>query len=633
MAKERGFPDKTVLVGISNFKSLLVSGTDIHQRDEKGRTALFRVCRVGQFEKARLLLAAGADPNATDNNGEAPLQVAARYGHLACVSALLQGGAAINYCPPPSIRDRANDPYFDYSESALCSAVRKSPPAARLLLESGADPNTVTERKKYPLLAAIFRDDTDLVRLLLLHGALLKITDEHGRTPLHYAMQSREPNLIKVLLEAGADPDVKDGRGEPPIFEAVCRNGSANLLALRALLISKPNLSVRDPVHDMTPLELAIEIGENEAAKLIREAGAPAPRPKSDLNELDGILIENSAEKLWPQHKAFEADEEAILVIQDDGDGGLVGTAEDEDTIRRARQCVPSLLSCEGWRISRAHWRLLGAADKIQSLIRMAYFARGYLNRPTGSELEDGPEILGESYNTAVERFISEGLLRSAATAEAVASAFTTSELKVLLKQNNLRSTGSKLQLALLLCGSLPLKNFAHRIETSGGYYELTESGRQAVSAYPNYLAEVDLTLRNQILTSLADREIDKAVQSARILHLLLCRSMVRSTGHTDQLDASHLAVARAMLSSRLPFWLSGDAAWETRLRTILSAHALCSDSRDTWLTWDSAFDPPKTPKCKEVPLHELVIHLSRNGHSYSVWEWESELDPQENSD
>src|SRR5690606_22166741 len=98
-------------------RSLLEQNANVNEVDKDGRTALFRVARVGKLETLHLLLEFGANPNLTDEKDEAPLQAAARYGHLECVEALLAAGADVNHCPNPE--------KTDYSETALCSAARK----------------------------------------------------------------------------------------------------------------------------------------------------------------------------------------------------------------------------------------------------------------------------------------------------------------------------------------------------------------------------------------------------------------------------------------------------------------------------------------------------------------------------
>jgi ankyrin repeat protein len=210
MSLSKTFPDAAVLGKTQKLQELLQAGANVHEVDSKGRTALFRTCRQGQAEKVIILLAAGADPNAIDHKGEAPLQVAARYGHLDCIRVLLNAGANINYCPPASLTD--------YSESALCSAVRKSPDAAHLLLASGADPNVVTDAKNYPLFSAIHSGNFELISALLTHHALVAVSNESGETPLHHAMQSGNAQAVAELLKAGADLNAKDERGDTPIF-------------------------------------------------------------------------------------------------------------------------------------------------------------------------------------------------------------------------------------------------------------------------------------------------------------------------------------------------------------------------------------------------------------------------------
>jgi ankyrin repeat protein len=83
------FPDIAMSVGARKLSDLISMGADLEQKDAKGRTALFRVSRVGNLEKVNALINAGADQNVSDTTyGEAPLQRAARGGYLDCVRAL-----------------------------------------------------------------------------------------------------------------------------------------------------------------------------------------------------------------------------------------------------------------------------------------------------------------------------------------------------------------------------------------------------------------------------------------------------------------------------------------------------------------------------------------------------------------
>lgn len=594
--------------GIPRFRALLAAGADIHERDQKGRTALFRVCRVGQTEKVLMLLAAGADPNTTDLKGEAPLQAAARYGNLDCVRALLQAGAALNYCPPPAVIDANN--HFDYSESALCSAARKSPPAAQLLLELGADPNAVTQSKKYPLLAAIFAGNEEVVRLLLKHGAALKITDEQGRTPLHYAVSTPKPDMIKLLVEAGADPNVKGGWGEPPIFAAIGGNESANLPALRQLLAAKPDLSVRNSVQDMTPLEWAIEVGEKEAAKLLREAGSPPPRPGEEEGGSVTITINledfEEAEGLEESDGGENGETDWRSSMEPVDEAALLPTAQDTEWACQADRDVPSLLIGLGHRVSKPHWELLRHAENPLPLIRMAYFSRGFFNRPAGKELEDWKKVLGETYESAAEHFVAQGFLKNVTGPRAIQLAFSQGELSALAKHSQVKVSGTKAELAERLFSALGEGPFAERLRAMGGFFELTPSGAQEASQFDAHRGTLETQKRREVISALGAQDFLGAAKGARILALL--KNSVR--GVEVNTKAEDIAQARFIRSCSLPPSLHFTPGSETNYLAVAAADVLFRGSGDDWASWDPAIEPPKTNLGKAVKLYVFSAAL-----------------------
>ena len=294
----RSLPHTAVRASLSTIRALLDSGADVHERDENGRTALFRTCRIGQTEKACMLLAAGSDPNATDMKGEAPLQSAARYGHIECVEALLRAGAVIDYCPPPSVTD--------YSETALCSAVRKCPEIARLLLSRGADPNWVSEAKNYPLFCAIQHPCPDLVELLIQHKAEVGVRNLRNESALHLAMRTGNAAIIKTLLKAGADSNAMNDDGESPIFPALY-TGDVTLPAVQEWLKSGPDLTLRSTNGERTALEEALAQDAKEIAAALVQAGAPPARIVEDISEgifltFDDLVSDNDLQQMLQDH-------------------------------------------------------------------------------------------------------------------------------------------------------------------------------------------------------------------------------------------------------------------------------------------------------------------------------------------
>ena len=588
MSRPKTFPDLAAICGRQKVKDLLAAGANVHEVDQNGRSALARICRLGQTEKMEVLFAAGADPNAIDFEGEAPLQSAARHGHIECVRVLLAHGADINHCPTP-----AQSP--NYSESALCSAVRKCPEAAQLLLEAGADPNLVTRSERYPLPFAISANNAELVRELLRYRASVDITDNNGRTPLHCAVTAGSLDIIQVLLELGANPNAKDGQNVTPVFLAVNGPKPLNIPMLRLLLTAKPDLSLQNSWKKVTALEQAVADEQSEIAELLREAGSPPAREeKPDSNEIsvaveidfaDDITEEDLDDGSEPDDSVEEeADEIITLPRVIEGDKALARSLPQEKSV---------LLGDLGWRMSSPHWEMLVSAQKPVPLSRMAYFARGRFNAPAGKELADGPTVLGERYASAADRFVAEGLLQCIQGAEEITLIFSEAELKSMARDKSLQSSGIKSKLAALLHQSLPPESFQARIDSIGGIFQLTEAGRNALERRKEHFLRIEEQQRKQIIEALEEQDLATAVKIARGLKCLLARRPSRK----DSLTPEEVATARTLLMLVIPQWLQFDAARQGRLRAILAAQGLCDEWNAEWSTWDKSFITPLRPR------------------------------------
>jgi ankyrin repeat protein len=616
MSRPKTFPDLAAICGRQKVKDLLAAGANVHEVDQNGRSALARICRLGQTEKMDILFVAGADPNAIDHEGEAPLQSAARHGHLKCVRALLANGADINHCPTP-----AQSP--NYSESALCSAVRKCPEAAQLLLEAGSDPNLATGSKRYPLLFAISANNAELVRELLRYRASVGITDNNGRTPLHCAVKVGSLDIIQVLLELGANPNAKDGQNVTPVFLAVNGPKPLNIPMLRLLLTAKPDLSLQNSWKKVTALEQAVADKQSEIAELLRQAGSPPAREeKRDSNEIsvaveidfaDDITEEDLDDGSEPDDSEEESDEVITLPQVTEGDKALARSLPQEKS---------DLLGDLGWRMSSPPWEMLVGAQKPVPLGRMAYFARGRFNAPAGKELADGPTVLGERYASAADRFVAEGLLQRIQGVEEITLIFSEAELKSMARDKSLQSRGIKSKLAALLHQSLPPESFQARSDSIGGIFQLTEAGRNALERRKEHFLRIEEQQRKQIVEGLEEQDLATAVKIARGLNCLLARRPSRK----DSLTPEQVATARTMLMLIIPQWLQFDAARQGRLRAILAAQRLCDEWNAEWSTWDKSFITPTTPKGKPVPLRQLLLYILEQGRSFHGWDWEQDL-------
>lgn len=167
------------------LKAILRGAAHANTPGARGRTPLHRSAREGRVDDLKVLLEHGGDVHLADDTGEQPLQMAARKCHLECVRLLVQAGADLNHTPAPE--------KTEYSESALCSVVRKgwrreALPVLEELLRDGADPNAASSGKRFPLHEAAGWGNLEMVRALLVAGAKLDVFDHTGWLPLHRAL-------------------------------------------------------------------------------------------------------------------------------------------------------------------------------------------------------------------------------------------------------------------------------------------------------------------------------------------------------------------------------------------------------------------------------------------------------------
>ncbi len=284
-----------------------------------GRTALhMAVDRWKSMEFTELLLAHGADPNKADLHGVTPYALAMRLGRSDIAARLREAGARDELAP----RDR----YV-----AACAAGDRA--AADAIL--AADPtlrDSLRIADHWVLAEAAKAGRLDAVALMLDMGFDLR-QGQHGYTPLHWAAFHGHSAVVELLLERGADPSLRDphyhsaawGWAEHSGHEALgirlLRAGAerGSLIAavalddgerVDALLAADPAAAARSdgwlsPLHvaaamgrlalmerlvaagavldapggdGMTPLERALDQGQDEAAAWLRARGAAEPR-------------------------------------------------------------------------------------------------------------------------------------------------------------------------------------------------------------------------------------------------------------------------------------------------------------------------------------------------------------------
>jgi len=133
------------------------------------------------------------------------------------------------------------------------------------------------------LLIALRQERPELAKKMIEHGADVNATKWKKWAPVHEAISRKNYEMTKYLLEKGADPSKYNSKS---LFVALDRKDN-KILKLLLEHKTKPDVT-RDhnfTSDDLTPLRLAIFLENNEAVKLLLEAGAdPDFRPKDKTN-------------------------------------------------------------------------------------------------------------------------------------------------------------------------------------------------------------------------------------------------------------------------------------------------------------------------------------------------------------
>jgi ankyrin repeat protein len=320
VAREQGFRSWP------RFRTFIVQS----RLDDPGRVAAFIDAAVSDLRRAEELLAAhpgvargGFYVDLVLGNWRAVDQTLAAAPALARV-----GGGPQNYSPLA---------YACFSRFAArgCPRAADLAETARVLLQSGADPNASIISEGYPdnplscLYAATgLNNNSALARVLLEAGAnpddgeslyhsiehpdleCVKLLLSHGAKPggtnaLNHMLDREDLAGVHLLLAGGADPNEKNHRGETALHWALWRGRSAAVVG--ALLDAGANPD--PPRHDgCTPYALAVRSGETAIAALLGARGAstdasPLDRllgacATADAQELDRLAANQPAAKL-----------------------------------------------------------------------------------------------------------------------------------------------------------------------------------------------------------------------------------------------------------------------------------------------------------------------------------------------
>ena len=221
----------------STVSTLVQRGADVNAAAPDGATALHWAAHRDDLVSADLLIAAGADADATNDYGVSPLSLAAENGSAAMADLLVAAGADVNAWLPSG-------------ETVLMTASRTGNASVlTTLLQNGADPNAAEKTKgQTALMWALAERQLPAARTLIDHGADISLASKSGFTPLMWASRMGDRDAVDMLLDKGAD--------------------------INAVAIGEPAAGPRANTGGSTPLLVATVRGHIDLAKHLLESGA-----------------------------------------------------------------------------------------------------------------------------------------------------------------------------------------------------------------------------------------------------------------------------------------------------------------------------------------------------------------------
>lgn len=208
-------------------------------------------------ELLKLFITAGYDVNAFDDPGRAPLTLSTRLSRWPTMKLLINAGARAEALPGVLITPASRGDLRTMS----------------LLLDAGADIDSMDRAWRTAMLGAIENGKVEAVRFLLDNGANPdggRSSGRHGGNPLITAIKTHQPEMAELLIAAGANVNTIGGIPiVTPLIAAVRQDQTETadrLLAAGA----DPRMSVRG----IDAIQAAERAGHHALAERLRETPA-----------------------------------------------------------------------------------------------------------------------------------------------------------------------------------------------------------------------------------------------------------------------------------------------------------------------------------------------------------------------
>ncbi|XP_048259222.1 inversin-B-like [Haliotis rufescens] len=243
------------ITGNSNFLRLLLKkGANLTCRDQEGHTVVHWATVTGHTECLEILIDHDADLSTPDKHKARPIHYAAQIARDGFNTQGKEDSTQVlrlllQHQVPYDITDK------DGRQPLLWAASAGNPPACKILVEAGADPNVVDNDGLTALHCAASRGHTSCMETLLSDcKAKVDPEDRNNCTPLFYAITLGNIDCMKMLVQHRADTAHVDNKGRSPAHCAALKGSQE---ALRVLLKNKadlwsPSQQGNYPIHEAT---------------------------------------------------------------------------------------------------------------------------------------------------------------------------------------------------------------------------------------------------------------------------------------------------------------------------------------------------------------------------------------------
>lgn len=253
------------LGSVEMLRLLLTYGAAPHVISANGTSALYLAASGGFSEVAEVILDQEVDEElAKPDNYKEPLPLAAKKGHRGVCNVLLERSTFSKEIMSTALHSAAR---FGFTDIAI------------LLLDHGADIETVDFGGNTPLLTATFNGHSEVSQTLLRYGANWRAMNKIKDTPCLYASMKGMMDLVTKLLDSGADPNAVDCLGYTPLAIATW---SGNLEIMKLLMERGADHMLCKKEIRWTLLEIAATTGHIHVAKYLLHCGFAPDEAKND---------------------------------------------------------------------------------------------------------------------------------------------------------------------------------------------------------------------------------------------------------------------------------------------------------------------------------------------------------------